>query len=614
MNMMRFSKSFLIGTICANILVISCSKTLEIQPEDKIDQTVMYNTLADADAAVLGIYGQFAALGDKYILWNELRADLVDVTRNANPYLQQISNHEVSSDNPYTDPSLFYKVIFSCNDAIHNFKIMHQTGKLSDTEFNHRFSDITVLRTWLYLQLGIHFGEIPYLATNISDVSQLKELNNAPKIKFDELIDKLINDVKDLPYLEGFSYPVGSSLVFTTDGYNTNKIFANKPHVLGDLYLWKGNYLEAARWYKKLMSMEDLNSNVDMQFNHNRVGWRDEDDSNWQVAFARAQEGSSLVNSYTEGWRSLFALPNTSRNWTSEWNWAIPYHNNFAPGNPFIELSSKEGSYAIRPSQKVMDLWDSQTNVNGIPWDARGKLSYTIDESGDPVITKLTDNSVAKLTLLNKGGQWNIARAAGAHLRFAEAANRDGHGRVAYALLNGGIRSTFYYGAYTAAGSIAPSSFFELESQISYQGFGVNRVTYPTSSPYYFDARDNQYIVRGVWYRNIGVRGRAMLPNLSFPGIEYGPGTDQNRGLMMTAYNVPAQDLEDKIIEEASLELAFEGSRWSDLMRIARRRNDPAFLADKVYEKLQKANNPKAAQVRAKLMDSKNWYLPFNAQ
>src|SRR5690606_19739692 len=119
---------------------------------------------------------------------------------------------------------------------------------------------------------------------------------------------------------------------------------------------------------------------------------------------------------------------------------------------------------------------------------------------------------------------------------------------------------------------------------------------------------------RGVWYRNVGVRGRAMLPAIDFPGVKFGPGTANNYGSMMVEYNVPIEDLEDKIIEEAALELAFEGGRWSDLVRIARRRNDASFLANKVYEKLNKANNPKAAQVRAKLMDMNNWYLPFKIQ
>ena len=54
-----------------------------------------------------------------------------------------------------------------------------------------------------------------------------------------------------------------------------------------------------------------------------------------------------------------------------------------------------------------------------------------------------------------------------------------------------------------------------------------------------------------------------------------------------------------------------KGQRWSDLMRIALRRNDPAFLADKVYAKLKKANNPNAEAVRSRLMNKQNWFLPF---
>ncbi len=117
---------------------------------------MMYNTLADADAAVLGIYGQVAGLGERYILLNELRADLVDVTRNADPWLQQINNHEVTVDNPYTDPTAFYKVIFNCNDALKNFKIMGDQGKLSQQEFAQRYSDIACcvhgfICNWVYI-------------------------------------------------------------------------------------------------------------------------------------------------------------------------------------------------------------------------------------------------------------------------------------------------------------------------------------------------------------------------------------------------------------------------------------------------------------------------------
>jgi hypothetical protein len=535
----------------------------------------------------------------------------MDITVNADPYLQQISDHEVTSDNPYTDPTSFYRVIFNCNDVLKNFQIMGEQGKMSQEEFAERYSDIATLRSWLYLQLGIHFGQIPYIKEAIENVDDLRFIERLPKLSFDQLIDALISDTEDLPYLEYYAYPLESSLVFNTDGRSTRKIFISKPHVLGELYLWKGDYYQAAYWYKKVLSAEDANSNIGILYNNNRVGWYDGADANIQVSFDKSQEGSSLVNSVLTGWRSLFALPNTNRHWFSEWNWSIPYSNSFAPGNPFVELASKSGKYQIRPSQKIMDLWDAQTLTNGVPWDARGKLSYELTLDEEPVITKLTDNSSAPLSMLNKEGQWNIFRAAGAHLRFSEAANRDGHGRVAYALLNNGIKTTFYYGAFTSGGTMAPANFFQLESQITHQGFGESRTTYPESSPYYFDARDNSSIVRGVWYRNIGVRSRAMLPALELDGISFSTGTAGGYGLVMSGFEVDINELEDKIIEEAALELAFEGERWSDLTRIARRRNDPAFLADKVYEKLLKANNPKAGQVRSKLMDMNNWYLPF---
>ena len=41
------------------------------------------------------------------------------------------------------------------------------------------------------------------------------------------------------------------------------------------------------------------------------------------------------------------------------------------------------------------------------------------------------------------------------------------------------------------------------------------------------------------------------------------------------------------IINEDALELAYEGERWPDLLRIAIRRNDPSFIADKIYDKLR---------------------------
>lgn len=69
------------------------------------------------------------------------------------------------------------------------------------------------------------------------------------------------------------------------------------------------------------------------------------------------------------------------------------------------------------------------------------------------------------------------------------------------------------------------------------------------------------------------------------------------------------EPVEDLILEERAMELAYEGHRWFDLMRIARHRNDPAYLADRVAA--QFSDEEKKAEVHERLMDPQNWYLPL---
>lgn len=93
------------------------------------------------------------------------------------------------------------------------------------------------------------------------------------------------------------------------------------------------------------------------------------------------------------------------------------------------------------------------------------------------------------------------------------------------------------------------------------------------------------------WSSCVGIRGRVYLQNRTVP-----EGVDS------------VTCIEDYILEERSLELAFEGKRWFDLMRVARRR-DNSYLADKVAAKFDDANQ--ANVIREKLMNEQNWYLPF---
>jgi len=114
--------------------------------------------------------------------------------------------------------------------------------------------------------------------------------------------------------------------------------------------------------------------------------------------------------------------------------------------------------------------------------------------------------------------------------------------------------------------------------------------------PYDLDARNGATpYYRGEYYQQQGPRSRANL--VSYP-ISY-------------ADPVNMQPLEDALILEDGLELAYEGQRWGDLLRIAIRRNDPTFLSNKVYDKLSKDGYGGAGTAQSKLAGG-DFYLPFN--
>lgn len=582
-RMMNFNKRVIAIVVVALLATgsWSCKKEDNESPEDKLDISNAYRNATDADAAVIGIYGQFLGLHKTFILHNELRADLMDVTANADLNMRQLSNHTLTKGNPYADPRPYYTVILNCNDALKNFKLMVRDHRMSVDDYNKHYSDIGALRSYIYLQLGVQYGSIPYITDPVESVDDIKNISNFPRITFEQLLDNLITFTEALPYKEVYSYPTGNPLVVTIDGNNTQRMFICKPAILADLYLWKDNYLKAAENYMKIMDSESNNSNINVSFNWYKLSYTSDNYVDCSVRYGKYQDESTLL--YDVGWKSMFKLATTNNIWNSEYLWGIPYNSSYKPGNPMFELCSPQyGKYLVKPSKAVIDMWNAQRQYSGIPYDARGKLSYT-DATAGPYITKLTDND-GIVSAFNKGGKWGLYRAGQLHLRYSEAANRDGKPKLGWALLNTGILNTFYSGTRNAAGSPAPVSFEDIATMRS-----------PYAAPYFMDASSNSDF-RGPWYRSQGVRGRAGVTAIDI------------------SYQTDVLGLEGKLIDESALETAFEGNRWPDLVRIARRENNPAFLADRVYQKLLKAGDPNAAATRTKLMNPANWYLPFDWQ
>jgi hypothetical protein len=65
------------------IFSTGCKKVFDFEPTNSVDASQMYRNVTDADAAVMGIYGQVMRLAKNYVLLNELRGDLMDITPNS---------------------------------------------------------------------------------------------------------------------------------------------------------------------------------------------------------------------------------------------------------------------------------------------------------------------------------------------------------------------------------------------------------------------------------------------------------------------------------------------------------------------------------------------------
>lgn len=557
----------------------SCNKMFDVQPEDALTHGQMYKNVYDADAAVLGVYAKFMKLAKSYVILNELRGDLMDVTPNADNYLREISSNDVSFGNKYVDPRPYYEVIINCNDALVNFSKMRSSFLLTEEEFHQRYTDLLLLRAWTYLQLGIHFGEVPYVTDPVDDISTLRDTNKFTRVPFSVLVDSLIETVKEIPprYLNQNTSSSSPTLIMANSGYIVKdgvfKFFIHRRALVADLYLWKGDYLSAATYYKTVMETGSNQSTT----NDYQIEMYD----TYRVTNDRSGRNTMMVDGTTNPWSNIFSNALSEPEVNRERMWSLPFDGNFSPTNPFIDMFSSSASYTLRPSQCAINEWEEQERANnGGFTDRRGlDASYSM-LSGRPEVAKYIWN-YSPTAPFNTGGVWILYRAAALHLRYAEAVNRLNQNKLASVLINDGILS-------------------------GYGGGGTN-----LPPPFDFDGT-NTATVRGMWYRSIGIRGRALSKNVAVDSARSFDMTGNPR-ILRNQQNLTL-DTEDLILNEAGLEMAFEGYRWPDLLRVCLRREKELagsglkFINDHLSKKFNVggSGSPKVFNSVASL------YLPFN--
>jgi len=543
--------NILLAAIVTAFVLVSCSDILEVNSQrGTLEKDYRMSSPNDTTYAMVGIFHQLQKIADSYVLLGELRADLLNVTEKSNLNLREINNLEISKNNPYANLRDYYSVINNCNYVIQNIDTAYIT-KGQKVMYGY-VAAVKSIRAWTYMQMALNFGSVKYYVKPILTEADAEAVNNYPDVSFQELTDLLIADLKpwkdvDLPrFLTGTSFPVH--------------------FVLGDLYLWKGEgyYDKAATEYHDLMYKGYCS--IYMQY---------------QSAWNLSNNVISVSSGFTHAWINSFT-PNYGEAITQ-----IMCPTSY--GQKF-DLDSLNYNYQLMPSSVALNNWDTQiyynTALDYMTGDLR-KYGSIIDKNNvvinnnvitqnfTPAVSSSPEYIISKYLTYNQNIM--VYRSSLLYLRYAEAVNRLGKPNLAFAVLKNGLRSTTM-----SSSSIVPLS----------EKTGEN----------FMDFSDRRFDY------NAGIRWRGLGPKLKdISGTVISLNDCDPTFVIKQQPNLNDSVLyvEDLIQNELALETAFEGNRFQDLMRLAIRRNDPAYLADKVAAK----HPENSAVIRGKLMNPENWYI-----
>ena len=571
--------------LCSFSFFTSCSDFID-QDSDRVilDGKNHLNNAEDTLYSVVGIVNKLQTIADRTILLGEVRGDLSDITNYTSADLRDVALFNVNdTTNAYNTPADYYAVINNCN-----YFIAHADTALKNNRneyiFRKEYAAVKAFRAWTYMQMAQVYGKVPFVTKPI--LSKADADKDYPRYDMQQICQYFLSDLQGLENIE-------------KPGYGTirrvdSRFFYFPIYILeGDMNLWLGNYRDAALCYYRYLTTRN-GENVGYPTSNDVTAWSRSDThwnmrtSSWSMAF---REGSN----YSQSSELVTLIPGDS----------IPSEGNYSQlRNLFNSRSENEYNASIVPSQSLIDLSAAQTychytSTRNVIYAPAGLENY---ESGDLRLatvyssmknTRLEQNKTIDFVTNSKHSDQNVQvyRRSMVYLHMAEDLNRAGFPRFAFEILKDGVNDEIMQS------KILP--YYKADSAWLAQ----------------FSFPSNLYVRRSGAYPELASENTVGIHSHGSGWSEYNdyyvlPDDSTLTGDARLQYQV--EHVEDLIMDEDALEFAFEGQRYYDLMRVALRRGDPAYLADKIYGRRGAAKVGEMRGLIGKdLYQTANWYLPL---
>ena len=228
------------------LMLTGCKDFFEIEPRDFVAEDNFWNEKADIDQMVMGCYT--AMQSDEFIrrciVWGDLRADNIfpNSTMNTNDDLYHALREDLLYTNVYTNWSKFYHVINKCNVIIDKApQVSAVDPAYNESAVKATIAECTALRSLCYFYLIRAFEEVPFTRKAVSEES---DVTSDPASSFDYVLGQIIADLEAVKNDAIVHYASsGSDDYLQRYNSNCNRITRTAINaMLTEMYLWKGDY------------------------------------------------------------------------------------------------------------------------------------------------------------------------------------------------------------------------------------------------------------------------------------------------------------------------------------------------------------------------------------